>query len=540
MARSGGAPLARGAGTAARAPFGRAAFVGLVMLLPALFIPVPLAHADSTTVMGAMLPSGRDGTSAIWDGSNAYVFGGLLPGNVATNQIVRYEPSTDTTTVMSATLPSGRWATSAVWTGTYAYIFGGFIGGGESTAQIVRYEPSTDTATPMGATLPSPRGVTSAVWTGTYAYVFGGYVTGADYTAQILRFDPSADTVSTMGAVLPAARSATSAVWDGSRAYVFGGEFGGTTRQIVRYDPSTDAATVMGATFPSYRSRTSAAWDGTQAYIFGGMDGNGQHTGEIDRYVPASDAFVLMASSLPSPRESTSAVWAGSRPYVFGGYNSTVGLLRHVVRYDLSAPGPPQSPAASAGPGLGEVSLGWQPPPANSYSSALTGYKVYRGTASGGETFLTQLGVVTTYADQGLADGTTYYYKVSAVNAIGEGNESSEVSATTFAPPGMPTNFLAKPSTMDLRDIDLTWQAPASDGGTPITGYRIYRSDTTGGAGSYTLLAVVGTVPAYTDQDVPLGDWYYKVAAVNLAGEGPTAGPAPGVGLTASLSAMPG
>ena len=58
--------------------------------------------------------------------------------------------------------------------------------------------------------------------------------------------------------------------------------------------------------------------------------------------------------------------------------------------------------------------------PASDGGSAITGYNIYRGTASGGETLLTQVGNVTSYTDASVTNGTTYYYKVSAVNAVGE------------------------------------------------------------------------------------------------------------------------
>ena len=58
---------------------------------------------------------------------------------------------------------------------------------------------------------------------------------------------------------------------------------------------------------------------------------------------------------------------------------------------------------------------------------------MYRGTASGGESLLTTLGSVLTYTSTGLTNGQTYYYKVSAINSIGEGSQSSEVSGTPLA-----------------------------------------------------------------------------------------------------------
>jgi hypothetical protein len=63
----------------------------------------------------------------------------------------------------------------------------------------------------------------------------------------------------------------------------------------------------------------------------------------------------------------------------------------------------------------------------------ITSYRVYRGTSSGSETLLTSggcsgLGAVLSCTDTGLTNGQTYYYKVSAVNSIGEGTQSTEAS----------------------------------------------------------------------------------------------------------------
>jgi PKD repeat protein len=97
-----------------------------------------------------------------------------------------------------------------------------------------------------------------------------------------------------------------------------------------------------------------------------------------------------------------------------------------------TSPGAPTGLAASAG--NGQATLNWSAPASNGGVN-ITSYRVYRGTASGNETLLTSggcggLGAVLSCTDTGLTNGQTYYYKVSAVNAIGEGPQSNEASAT--------------------------------------------------------------------------------------------------------------
>ena len=85
-----------------------------------------------------------------------------------------------------------------------------------------------------------------------------------------------------------------------------------------------------------------------------------------------------------------------------------------------AASAPPAPTLTSATSGNANVALQWSAP-AWDGGSAVTGYKVYRGTSSGGETLLAQLGNVTSFTDSTAVNGTTYYYKVTAVNGAGEG-----------------------------------------------------------------------------------------------------------------------
>ena len=68
------------------------------------------------------------------------------------------------------------------------------------------------------------------------------------------------------------------------------------------------------------------------------------------------------------------------------------------------------------------------------------------------------------------------------------------------------------------RGVALAWTAPASNGGSAITGYRIYRSTS---PGTEILFATVGAVLKYKDTATTKGMvYYYNVVAVSAMGDG--------------------
>jgi hypothetical protein len=95
-----------------------------------------------------------------------------------------------------------------------------------------------------------------------------------------------------------------------------------------------------------------------------------------------------------------------------------------------NASGSPQSVSLS-GTGTHDVILTWTA----SVTSGVMGYNVYRGTASGGETS-TPLNSTpingTTYTDENVTAGASYYYVVTAVasNNVTQSADSNETSAT--------------------------------------------------------------------------------------------------------------
>ncbi|HEV2244851.1 MAG TPA: fibronectin type III domain-containing protein, partial [Streptosporangiaceae bacterium] len=125
----------------------------------------------------------------------------------------------------------------------------------------------------------------------------------------------------------------------------------------------------------------------------------------------------------------------------------------------------------------------------------------------------------TSFTDTGLVNGTTYFYTVAALNAVGTSPQSAEVSATPQ--PTVPTAPLAVTAGAGNGSVSLTWSVPASDGGSPVTGYNVYRGTSAGGESATPVASnVSGT--SFTDTGLVNGTTYfYTVAALNAVGTSP-------------------
>jgi titin len=237
-----------------------------------------------------------------------------------------------------------------------------------------------------------------------------------------------------------------------------------------------------------------------------------------------------------SRNQTTGDVWDNdivtgvSTPLIWAYHNNNDDITkRHSERgfssVTFTAATVPTAPQnLAAGYGDSQVSLTWTTP-ADDGGAAITNYNVYRATTSGGPFAQIATPTGTSHTDSGRTNGVTYYYQVSAVNSAGEGPNSTEVNATPRTTPTEPQNLQA--SYGDTQ-VDLSWTAPAYDGGATITKYLVYRA--TASAGPYTNIANT-TGLSNTDTTVTNGvTYYYKVSAFNSEGEGP---------LTAFISVTP-
>ena len=193
---------------------------------------------------------------------------------------------------------------------------------------------------------------------------------------------------------------------------------------------------------------------------------------------------------------------------------------------------PAAKPGAPAGltatPGDSQVTLSWAAP-ASDGGAPISDYNVYQGTSPGSETGAPVSGspvTATSTTVTGLANGTTYYFKVAAVNGIGQGPASAEVSAVPVTRPDPATGLTATPGDSQ---VTLSWAAPASDGGAPISDYNVYQGTSPGSETG----APVGGSPVTATSTTVTGlangtTYYFKVAAVN--GVGARSGVGRGVG----------
>ncbi len=180
-----------------------------------------------------------------------------------------------------------------------------------------------------------------------------------------------------------------------------------------------------------------------------------------------------------------------------------------------STPVVPAAPAnVTANGGIKQTTLTW------AAVSGATSYNLYWSTTTGVTTANgTRISNVTSPAIQtGLADSTTYFYILTAVNSAGESVASAQVAATTLAANSPPPSIPAAPTSISAtggdNQVTVSWSAV-----TGATSYNVYWSTTSGvTSGTGTLIASVTSPFVHTGRSAS-ATYFYVVTAVNSAGE---------------------
>lgn len=185
-----------------------------------------------------------------------------------------------------------------------------------------------------------------------------------------------------------------------------------------------------------------------------------------------------------------------------------------------SLPGTPSG--LSAIHGNGQVTLAWTP---GSSSAALTGHFV-EISSDGGANWTTAIADTGSAAGSatitGLTNGNPYVFRVSGISSAGTGLPLTLANAVTpSTTPGAVTGLAAQ---VGDQQVALSWTAPASNGGSTITGYVIEKNDGTGW--TQVTANTNSSTASYTVTGLTNGTAYdFRVTPININGASVSAPP---------------
>ncbi len=349
----------------------------------------------------------------------------------------------------SASATAGNGQATVSWTAPAS------TGGSAITGYTVTSSPGSLTATTTGATTATVTGLTNGI-----AYTFT--VTAANAIGTSLASGASGAVTPTSAATVPGAPTGASAT-------------AGDTQATVSWTaPSSNGGSaITGYTVTSSGGQTATTTGATTATVTGLTNG----TAYTFTVTAANAIGTSLASSASGAVTPTSAA---------------------------TVPGAPTGASATAGDTQATVS--WTAP-SSTGGSAITGYTV---TSSGGQTATTT--GATTATVTGLTNGTAYTFTVTAANATGTSAASAASApvtpSTVRTVPGAPTSVNA---TAGSGQASVSWTAPASDGGSAITGYTVTSS---GGQTATTTGATTAKVTGLTNRTA----YTFTVTAANAIG----------------------
>jgi hypothetical protein len=488
-----------------------------------------LSHTWSTAP-GLLVPR-ADLAAATGSDGRIYVFGGVhWSGTMSALTSVETFLSPVGPWAPAEAMPSARYSFAAEAAGNQIYVFGGGIGTTAPSA-LATLDSLTVQSSTAGVPM-APSIVQTAIGPGTLTvtwqapYDNGTPITGYLVTAYV-------GTSTTVASVASAPAWATSATVGG---LTNGVSYTVTVRaqNAVGWGPESPRSVVLiPATVPSAPVITGVTTAGGTASVTwtAPLNGGSPITEYLVKAYIGTGSTVASLMTVSAP--TTSAVISGLTPGT--AYRFSVRAANAMGWGAESAPYStvmlPTTPSAPTNVlvvgGVGTLNVSWSPPLSNG-GSPITGYIVTAVSNAPAEIrTVSVIGTATTATIGNLTHGQTYSVTVTAVNVVGKGPASAPSSPVTLpAVPGTPRSLTIIPA---ATSIQVSWLAPAYDGGRPVTGYTVTVWD-----GVHTTLTVQVSGTSTTVNNLMSGTAYtVSVVAVNAVG------PSAPVSQSVSLAHLP-
>ncbi|PKQ15129.1 MAG: hypothetical protein CVT67_11085, partial [Actinobacteria bacterium HGW-Actinobacteria-7] len=232
-----------------------------------------------------------------------------------------------------------------------------------------------------------------------------------------------------------------------------------------------------------------------------------------------SDGVIDAVSTSPSIQHA----WAEAGSYrvklIVADYSGNTGSAQSGIIIEGTSDATPEPPvglvaADKIGDNGGAVLLTWSA----STESDVVGYNVYRSMQPDAGFAAVTRATTATYVDAGLANGTVYYYRITAVDAAGqESVPGATVSATPVddTAPAAPAGVAAQDVPGDQGDaIKVTWTANAES---DLAGYRLTATNVSSGASQ--VIQVLAPASTKTVTGLTVSQAYrFTLVAYDMAG----------------------
>ena len=243
-------------------------------------------------------------------------------------------------------------------------------------------------------------------------------------------------------------------------------------------------------------------------------------TGSISSYAWNFGDGTTSTAQSPSHVYSAAGVYTVSLTVTGSGGSNTKTMPNYVtVTATPSDTSPPTAPSmlAATASGANSINLNWN---ASTDNVGVVNYRLERCQGIGCTSFA-QIATATgtTFSNAGLASGTSYSYRVRAIDGAGNTGAYSNSATTTTAqapdtsPPTAPTGLVGSASGNGT--ISVSWQASSDNVG--VTSYRIERCQGIGCASFVQIATTAGTT--FSNTGLAAGTSFsFRVRASDAAG----------------------